>query len=82
MTGFKKECLIGNDSKMGKGSFYGVHGDTEACITPQVIVPAPPNDLIGPHLLFNPTPEVGKNILEFVNLKKLINKANPLEFVF
>ena len=54
MAGFKKEVLLNNlSSKNGKGSFYGVHQDSKTVIQPEVYVPAPPSDLIGPHLNFD-----------------------------
>ena len=52
MAGIKKEALLKKSlDKRGKGSFYGV--DSKTVIRPEVYVPVPPSDLIGPHLNFD-----------------------------
>ena len=51
MAGFKKEALLSKpNGKNGKGSFYGVHLDSKTVINPKIKIPAPPSDLIGPHI--------------------------------
>lgn len=54
MAGFKKEAFLKKSSNNeGKGSFYGVHQNLKVVIQPKVDVPAPPSDLLGPHLNFS-----------------------------
>lgn len=61
--------------KPGASNFYGVHQSSRTTQTPPVFIPAPINDLCGPHVSVNRVPPGMGVSLE--SLQKETGKENP-----